>query len=45
MAAPQDEINAWFVPSWNNYFGVGEDMTDMLGAGRLISFNILPVSC
>jgi len=30
MAALQDEINAWFVPSWNNYFGVVKYMTDML---------------
>jgi len=32
MAALQDEMNAWFVPSWNSYFGVVKDMTDMLGA-------------
>jgi len=45
MAALQDEISAWFVPSWNSYFGVVNDMADMLGAGRVISFNVLPVSC
>jgi hypothetical protein len=28
MAALQDEMNPWFVPSWNSYFGIVKDMTD-----------------
>jgi hypothetical protein len=41
MAACHDEINAWFVPSWNNYCGVVKDMTDILGAVLIYLLSLL----